>query len=78
MRMSSRTMWGLMALAAGAGLAAVLLPSHRRGQQWQPDHHRPRHASDTMVDEASEESFPASDPPSFSGGASTPSDKSDK
>ena len=62
MKMSSRTMWGLIALAAGAGVAAVMVPTLRGRQRgWQRDE------SDTMVDEASEDSFPASDPPSFSG-----------
>ena len=66
MRMSSRTMWGLMAVAAGAGLVAALLPSGRRSHRtWQPDE------QDTLVDEASEDSFPASDPPSFSGTTAT-------
>lgn len=49
-----------MAVAAGAGLAAMLMPAARRrraGQYGDRDSRR--------VDEASEESFPASDPPSF-------------
>lgn len=49
-----------MAVAAGAGLAAMLMPAVRRrraGQSGDRDSRR--------VDEASEESFPASDPPSF-------------
>ena len=66
MRMSSRTMWGLMAVAVGAGLAVALRPSVRRSHgSWQPAER------DTAVDEASEDSFPASDPPSFSGTTAT-------
>ena len=61
MRMSSRMMWGLMAVVAGAGLVAFLMPSRRGRHTW------PRSERDTAVDEASEDSFPASDPPSFSG-----------
>ncbi len=61
---SSRTMWALVAVAAGAGLAAVCLPAVRRRTQDLGDSRR--------VDEASEDSFPASDPPSFSGTASQP------
>jgi hypothetical protein len=48
-----------MAVAAGAGLAAMLMPGARRRRAWQDDRDSRR------VDEASEESFPASDPPSF-------------
>ena len=49
-----------MAVAAGAGLAAIYLPNNRRRLL-------PQHDDDSRrVDEASEESFPASDPPSFS------------
>ena len=53
-------MWGIVAVAAGAGLAAMLLPaarSRRAGPYQDRDSRR--------VDEASEDSFPASDPPSF-------------
>lgn len=63
----SRTVCALMAVAAGAGIAAVILPAARtrRVQRLhQPDSER--------VDEALEDSFPASDPPSFSGAASQP------
>ena len=63
MMLSSKTMWGLLAVAAGAGLAAALLSPART--RWQAHH---RQDSD-RVDEASEDSFPASDPPSFSGPA---------
>ena len=59
MRMSSRTVWAVMAVAAGASLAAMLMPGARRRRPWQDDRDSRR------VDEASEESFPASDPPSF-------------
>jgi hypothetical protein len=49
-----------MAVAAGAGLAAMVLPPARRRRLL------PHDDSDSRrVDEASEESFPASDPPSF-------------
>jgi hypothetical protein len=59
MRVSSRTLWAVMAVAAGAGLAAMYLPKRSHlGSQHDDD--------DLRVDEASEDSFPASDPPSFS------------
>ena len=57
---SNRMMWAVLAVAAGAGLAAVLMPQARRSQ-WRA---RPNDQS-SRVDEASEDSFPASDPPSF-------------
>ena len=60
MMVSNRTMWAVLAVAAGAGLAAVLLPPARARWRAQADDQSSR------VDEASEESFPASDPPSFS------------
>ena len=58
--MSNRVMWSVLALTAGAGLAAVFMPQARRNQ-WRA---RPNDQS-ARVDEASEDSFPASDPPSF-------------
>lgn len=61
MRFQSRTVWVFIAVAAGAGLAAVLLPSARSRRLSQREDSNSR-----RVDEASEESFPASDPPSFS------------
>ena len=61
MVLSKNMKWGLLAMAAGAGLAAVLLPPAR--SRW-----RSQSTSDESdrVDEASEDSFPASDPPSQS------------
>jgi hypothetical protein len=61
MMVSNRVMWAVVAVAAGAGLAATLMParSRRRGRAYES----------SRVDEASEDSFPASDPPSFSGPA---------
>jgi len=61
MKMSKNMMWGMLALAAGAGVAAVLMPSARN--RWRDTAHADE--SD-RIDEASEDSFPASDPPSFS------------
>ena len=53
-------MWAVVAVAVGAGLAAVLLPPARgRWRALEND-------QSSRVDEASEDSFPASDPPSFS------------
>jgi hypothetical protein len=53
-------MWAVLAVAAGAGLAAVLMPPARaRWRELEDD-------QSSRVDEASEDSFPASDPPSFS------------
>jgi hypothetical protein len=59
MMVSNRVMWSVLAVAAGAGLAAVLMPPAR--SKWRA---RPNDQSN-RVDEASEDSFPASDPPSF-------------
>jgi hypothetical protein len=60
MMISKNVMWGLLALAAGAGVAAVLLP--QASNRWR----KPERDDSARVDEASEDSFPASDPPSFS------------
>jgi hypothetical protein len=53
-----------MALAAGAGLAAVWLPQRRILRS------RRREELESSVDDALDDSFPASDPPSFSAPAS--------
>ena len=60
MMVSNRTMWAVLAVAAGAGLAAVMIPPARARWRATEDDQSNR------VDEASEDSFPASDPPSFS------------
>ena len=60
MMVSNRVRWGVLAVVAGAGLAAVLMPPIRRRWRAYEDDQSSR------VDEASEDSFPASDPPSFS------------
>ena len=60
MMVSNRVMWAVLAVAAGTGLAAVLLPPGRSRWRAQDKDQSNR------VDEASEDSFPASDPPSFS------------
>ena len=65
MKMSSRTVWAWMALAAGAGLAAIWLPQGRALRS------RRREELESNVDDALDDSFPASDPPSFSAPAST-------
>lgn len=62
MRVSSRTVWTVMAVAAGAGLAAMYLPAPAVRRRFS----RPDDSDDRRIDAASEESFPASDPPSFS------------
>jgi hypothetical protein len=61
MMVSNRMIWAVLAVAAGAGLAATLMPARSR--------RRGRINQSNRVDEASEDSFPASDPPSFSGPA---------
>ena len=60
MMVSNRVIWAVLAVAAGAGLAAVLMPPVRSRRRANEDDQSNR------VDEASEDSFPASDPPSFS------------
>jgi hypothetical protein len=62
MTVSKNIVWGLLAVAAGAGLAAVLMPPAR--SRW---NRRTDTDDSARVDEASEDSFPASDPPSYSG-----------
>ena len=60
MMVSNRMLWAVLAVAAGAGLAAVVMPPARaRWRRLETD-------QSSRVDEASEDSFPASDPPSFS------------
>ena len=59
MVVSRNVMWALLAVAAGAGLAAAVLPQARSRRSWRNNDESRR------VDEASEDSFPASDPPSF-------------
>lgn len=60
MMVSNRVMWAVLGVAAGAGLAAVLMPPVRTRLRAKNNEQSNR------VDEASEDSFPASDPPSFS------------
>jgi len=62
MMVSNRLLLGVLAVAAGAGLAAVLLPRARG--RWRRSGESDQES--VRVDEASEDSFPASDPPSFS------------
>ena len=62
MMVSKNVMWGLLAVAAGAGLAAVLLPPARSRRMLLQS----TNDESARVDEASEDSFPASDPPSQS------------
>jgi hypothetical protein len=59
MVVSKSVMWALLAVVAGAGLAVAVLPQPRGRRRWRDDDESRR------VDEASEDSFPASDPPSF-------------
>lgn len=59
--LSNRMMWGVLAVAAGVGIACSLVPERNRRLV--------RAGESSRVDEASEDSFPASDPPSFSGPA---------
>lgn len=61
MMVSKNVMWGILAVAAGAGLATVLMrPARSRRSAPRMDD------LDERVDTASDESFPASDPPSQS------------
>ncbi|HUQ89252.1 MAG TPA: hypothetical protein VM096_16955 [Vicinamibacterales bacterium] len=58
MMMSNRMMWGLVAVVAGAGVALMMPSTRNRWRSQEQD-------QSSRVDEASEDSFPASDPPSF-------------
>ncbi len=60
MMVTNRVVWAALAVAAGAGLAAVLYTPAR--SRWRAQNNE----LSNRVDEASEDSFPASDPPSFS------------
>lgn len=57
----SRSAWACVALAAGAGLAAMYMPQGRTRRLSQA-----AVPGSQQIDEALEDSFPASDPPSFS------------
>ena len=61
MMVSNRVMWAVLGVAAGAGLAAMYMPAARNRKRAQSTSQQ-----SSRVDEASEDSFPASDPPSFS------------
>lgn len=67
--MSSRTALTLLAIVAGAGLTMLLMPKARE-RRWRQLESRDDES--WRVDEAAEESFPASDPPSFSAPAAAP------
>jgi uncharacterized membrane protein len=76
---SSNTWLRLTSLAAGAGLVyrglsgncmAYRLASELRGES--------RQAAEAQIDEAGEESFPASDPPSFTASAASPSQRAER
>jgi hypothetical protein len=54
----------MLAIGVGAGLAVAMMPERRR-----QDRRLAQATESGRVDEASELSFPASDPPSFSGPA---------
>lgn len=66
MMVSKRVMWTFLAVAAGAGLAALLVPPARSRRR------EGNRNESSRVDEASEDSFPASDPPSFSPSMAAP------
>lgn len=57
----SRSAWACVALAAGAGLVAMYMPHGRTSRS--PRREVP---GSQQIDDALEDSFPASDPPSFS------------
>ena len=67
MMVSKRLVWGVFAVAAGAGIVAMLLPPTRG--RWRQSAGSDEESA--RVDEASEDSFPASDPPSFSAPSTT-------
>jgi hypothetical protein len=60
MVISNRALWAVFGVAAGTAFAvAMAWPARVRGRAQRED-------ESSRVDEASEDSFPASDPPSFS------------